>query len=151
MVMVQDISLDLCVISAPTKHLTTLGVDGDENAEQWDYLIVDAQKKVIMMSGQRFAKFCAHECTESHVDSCKGRALKEVFPKSVTDILEPLLDATMRGESPQLHTIFQSQNLTLFAYPMNNETGDVIGATIVYRPTKYNQADIASLISTRAP
>ena len=71
----------------------------------------------------------------------------DVFAKPVSDILVPLIDTAMKGKSPQLHTIFRSQSLTLFAYPLYNERSDVIGVHIVYRPTKYEQRDIHSILT----
>lgn len=138
--MIHDLSLDLCVVSAPHRHLASLGDDDQEG--EWDFLTVGKQKDVVLLAGPRFTHFALADR-----DTYRGQNISDVFPRGIVDILMPVLDMALGGNSSQLHTIFKSQSLTMFAYPITNEVADVIGAHVVYRPTKYTQADIASLIS----
>lgn len=146
MIMIQDINPELCIVNAPHQHITTLGTDTPE--DPWDYLVVDRDNKLVMFSGSRFRDFCVHAKTQPS-DLHKGQPLADVFPKNIVDIFIPLVDVALRGLGGQLHTIYKTQGLTLFVFPMLNETSNVVGASIIYRPTKYNQMDIAKLISRK--
>lgn len=145
---IQDISLDLCVVSAPHRHLTTLGEEPSD--DRWDFMMVDREKRAVMIAGERFAEFAVDPAHVERVDAARGLPIDEVFPRAITDILHPLVEMVLQGRAGQLHTIFRSKSLTLFASPVLNEAADVTGATVVYRPTKYAQADIASLLSRDA-
>ena len=73
--------------------------------------------------------------------------MADVFAKPILDILTPLVEMTLEGKSPQLHTIYKSQGLTLFAYPFYNESRVVIGAHVIYRPTTYERSDITNILN----
>lgn len=144
---IEDVSIDLCVVSAPHRYLQSLGEPNDNPDQRWDFITVDKDKNMIMIAGDRFNHFCINPELVVTVDTCRGKPLADVFPRSITDVLNPLLDIAIQGTSGQLHTIYKSHSLTMFAYPIRNERGDSVGAYLIYRPTKYNQADIAKLIS----
>jgi hypothetical protein len=144
--MIQDLSLDLCVVNAPHRHLTTVGEESDDGTA-WDYLTVDKDLHTVMVIGERFEQFLADPAFRERPDAMRGQSLAETFTKGIVDILSPLLQVAITGSTGQLHTIFRGHNLTLFAFPLLCDTGDVIGAHVMYRPTKYNQVDIAKLIS----
>lgn len=146
-VLIQEMHFDLCIVNAPHQIITSLGADA--TSEGWDYLIVDCDKKAIMFAGPRFHEFTVVRSwlTET-VDACKGTPLAELFHKSIVDIFIPLLNVALQGTPGQLHTIFKGQSLTFFVYPVMNENKLVIGASIIYRPTRYDVMDISKLIST---
>jgi len=146
--MIQDISLDLTVVSAPHRLLRTISETPPDD-EPWDYMTVDPDRKLVMLAGQRFLGFAGIHQAEfaERPDACRGRTIADVFPRGILDIFTPLLDFALGGENGQLHSIFKGQGLTFFAYPFHNENKEVIGVHIVYRPTRYDASDIAALIS----
>lgn len=147
--LIHDTALSLTVVSAPNRRLETLG--SGENAKQltsWDFLTVDKDSQLVMLTGDRFLDLAGNDPDiMTSADACRGRHISDVFSKPILDILTPLIDMTLEGKSPQLHTIFKSHSLTLFAYPMYNEVRSVIGAHIIYRPTAYDKTDITNLIN----
>lgn len=146
--MIHDTSLDLCVVSAPNRLLKTLGVPaGEVTVCSWDFMSVDKQHRLVMLAGNRFHELSGNQFAGGDADECMGVPIAEAFTKPVADILTPLVEMAQQGKSPQLHTIYRSQALTLFAYPMYNEHSDVIGVHIVYRPTKYAQAEIHNILT----
>ena len=142
--MMVDVNMELCLVSAPHQRLDTLGNDTPE--DPWDYLTVDRNGKLV----RHFCILPALAAPTAAADLCKGRAMTDVFPKGITDVFAPLVDVAMHGLTGQLHTIYKAQSLTLFVFPLMNDVNSVIAATIIYRPTKYNQVDIAKLISGTA-
>ena len=143
--MIHDTSVDLSVVTAPNRRLDSLGVD--EPAAAWDFMDVDNRSRMVMLAGTRMHELSNNRFAGGDPNACAGLAVVDVFPKSVSDILLPLIDMALAGKSPQLHTIYQSQSLTLFAYPLYNEVSDVIGAHIVYRPTSYDKRDIQTILT----
>ena len=140
--MIQDMAVDLCVVSAPRWHMDSL--DADDPLEQWDTMTVDRSARIAMLTGPHFEDLVAGR-------PWRGRPVCEVFDEPVADVLEPLLNAAQRtAHGAQLHTIYKSKALTLFAYPLRNEVQGVVGSHIIYRPTKYSQADISALIAGTA-
>lgn len=145
--MIQDIGLDLTVVSAPHRFLHTLGEETSPEEEPWDFMTVDKDRRLIMVAGERFVGFSSDPDLAKRPDACRKKTIDAVFPRGVLDIFNPLLGVALTGRGGQLHSIYKGHGLTFFAFPLPNETGDVVGAYIMYRPTRYNQADIAKLIS----
>ena len=144
--LIHDTAVDLCVVSAPKRHLATLGCDG--NDQTWDFLSVDKDMRMVMLAGERFHELSGNDThLMAFPNACLGKPMANVFAKPILDILTPLVEMTLEGKSPQLHTIYKSQGLTLFAYPFYNETHAVIGAHVVYRPTTYDRSDITNILS----
>lgn len=137
--MIQDIECNFWVINAHKNIIDN--VEKSSPKEEWDVLILGKDKNVTQIDGMRFE---ALRKKGNYV----GKSLEEVFPESVSDVLDPLVDYALKNEkSTQLHTIFRQKQLTLFVYPMKNEKDKIIGAQIIYRPSKYTKSDISSIIS----
>lgn len=150
MMMIQDLSLDLTVVSAPHRLLETLGDDTRET-DPWDFMSVDKERRLVMLTGKRFLGF-ANKFPEfaERADACRGKSMDDVFPRGIIHIFNPLLTFSLQGDGGQLHSIYCGHSLTFFAYPFKNESGHVIGVHVVYRPTRYDAQDIAAMITTGA-
>jgi hypothetical protein len=146
---VNDMALKLCVANSPHQCLHTIGVENNAvDTESWDYIDIDCDKQIVMYVGRRFDNFRIHTAVNGRLaDSDRGKQLTQVFYPAITDFFLPLCDEAFMGLSSQIHTIYHSHSMTLFVYPLKNETGKVIGAHIIYRPTTYSKKDIASFIS----
>lgn len=145
--MIQDIGLDLTVVSAPHRFLHTLGEETSPEEEPWDFMTVDKDRRLVMLVGERFLYFANDPSLSIRPDACRKKLIDDVFPRGVMDIFNPLLSVALCGKGGQLHSIYKGHGLTFFAFPLFNETRQIIGAHVIYRPTRYNQADIAKLIS----
>lgn len=151
--MIYDVSHDLSVVSRPHRHVTSL-IDNISD-EPWDFMIIDKNHRLVMMTGDRFYSFCtmASPSTMQHIrsrsDACRGMKLADLYPKCITAFFDPLIDLSLnQNKSAQLHTTLAQKSLTMFAYPLCNENDDVVGVQIIYLPTTYNKTDIATLITS---
>ena len=146
-VLIHDKAIDLCVVSAPNRKLDTVGITSDEFNYPWDFMTIDKDLNLVMMTGVRFLELSLHaERYSQRADACKGEPIAEAFQRAAVDIFIPLLRSALLGNSPQLHTIYKAKTLTLFAFPFRNELKEVIGVHVIYRPTKMNPSEIATLL-----
>ena len=89
---IQDTALDLCVVSAPNRLLETPGVaPGGQHLAEWDFLSVDKDQRLVMMSGER-QRTVGYRFDAGSADDCIDLHIAEVFAKPVTDILIPLIN-----------------------------------------------------------
>lgn len=167
-----DSTVDITLVNSPHIHLDSLG-DALSDNDNWDHMMVDKDLMMVMFTGSRFTSFARNTMgpgADLGPDACRGKTIAAVFGIGVANIMTPLLTVAMQqGAQAQLHTTFQQTvPLTMFAFPVidtqpadddSDGGGDgkrkkprepkVLGAHIIYRPSRPNVVDIAALITTR--
>lgn len=148
----EDSTLNITLINSAHIHLDSLG-DAQSDTDSWDFMMVDKDLLMIMFTGRRFTRFARTVLgsdADVSADACRGKTVEAVFGLSASNIMTPLLKVVLGGIEGQLHTIHQNIALTMFAFPViDTHSKQVLGAHIIYRPSRFNATDIAALITTQ--
>ena len=111
----------------------------DSEDQDWDFLTVDTKHQVLNVCGERLKKML-------RVEQPYRQSIHDAFYKSMSDVLEPLIEVALEGKSGMLHTLCNGESLCMIAYTLRNAKERIIGAHLIYRPTKYDQQQLIQLI-----
>ncbi len=133
-----DVSSEICIVISPQEEL--LSLEYADDVESYDFITVDTKRRVISVVGERLL---------TKDMPFKGKPFSEVFSPNVTSVISALVESGLAGKSAQMHTIYRGHPMTMFVYGLRNETGRVVGAYLIYKPTNYNHTNVQGLLTAR--
>jgi len=131
-----DKGTPVIIVPGPQEPDTDLN---DAEDQDWDFLTVDSQHRVLSVCGERLKKLL-------RVEQFYRQSIHDVFYKSMSEVCEPLIEVALEGKSGMLHTLCNGESLCMIAYTLRNAKERIIGAHLIYRPFKYDQKQLIQLI-----
>jgi hypothetical protein len=111
----------------------------DTTTALWDTITVDANHCIVSIFGDHVLKLL-------RVEQPARVHINDAFPESMAEVCNSLIEVALEGKSGVLHTMFNGESLSMYAYTLRNDKERIIGAHLIYRPTRYDQKGLIQLI-----
>jgi hypothetical protein len=129
----------VCVVQSPNRVLSSVGPDENDNLEEWDTMLVDVKHRIVTFDGKRWPHLMLH-------GPSKGKLLSAALRPVIRTVCEPLVTLALTGAARQMHTICNSESMTMFANPVMQDKA-IIGVQLTYRPTTITETDVLRIIA----
>jgi len=136
---------DSLTIVGPGNMVDARIAEKDESVGKWDIMVLNfPNHHIVSLHGKLFGRMC-----DAAGGECVGRPLSEIFTGSFLSVLTAALEllTTTEGATIQFNCLFRTKPVTILVYALFGTSKQVVGATVVCRPTRYTAPDLRQILA----